>query len=167
MSDATEFYERDFYAWTQDQAAHLRAWPEGMRPNALDIAHVAEAIEDLGAAQRNAARSLLRQVIIHLLTLRFHPDEASLGHWIGEVGEFRRQIGDIFADSPSLRARHAELAEPAWTYAARAMERMLARDRHGEALGALRHATAAAPYFDLDREVLDEDWFPDREPGRD
>ena len=80
MSAVTELYDRDFYAWTQDQAAALRAWPEAMRPNVLDIAHLAEEIEDLGSAQRTAAGSLLRQILIHLPKLRLHPDEQARLH---------------------------------------------------------------------------------------
>ncbi|MBY0332230.1 MAG: DUF29 domain-containing protein [Acetobacteraceae bacterium] len=167
MSDATELYERDFYAWTQDQAAHLRAWPEGMRPNALDIDHLAEEIEDLGTAQRSAARSLLRQIAVHLLKLRFHPDASAINHWRGEVSEFRIQVEDIFHDSPSLRARRHELAEAAWAQAARIVGRLLADEGHRDACDAMRQATAEAPCFDLDREVLNENWFPDRESGRD
>ena len=59
MSDPASLYEQDFYAWTRDQAATLRAWPERLRPNALDIEHLAEEIENLGSSQRNAVQSLL------------------------------------------------------------------------------------------------------------
>ena len=54
MPGAADLYERDFYAWTQDQAAMLRAWPETLRPNTLDIEHIAEELEDLGGSQRSA-----------------------------------------------------------------------------------------------------------------
>ncbi len=163
MSEVTELYDRDFYAWTQDQAAALRAWPERARPNALDIAHLAEEIEDLGSAQRNAAKSLLRQLVLHLLKLRFHPDQSDVAPWEGEVSEFRSQIRDIFGDSPSLRGRRAELADPAWAHAARTLARQLAQDGNRDAAAALSAFTATAPYFDLDREVLDSDWFPARD----
>ncbi|HEX9867045.1 MAG TPA: DUF29 family protein, partial [Candidatus Tectomicrobia bacterium] len=46
-------YDSDFYQWTQAQVAHLRAkeWA------ALDIDHLAEEIESLGASDRRALRS--------------------------------------------------------------------------------------------------------------
>ncbi|MBX9700886.1 MAG: DUF29 domain-containing protein [Acetobacteraceae bacterium] len=163
MSEATELYERDFYAWTQDQAAALRAWPEGRRPNALDIAHIAEEIEDLGASQRTAAGSLIRQILVHLLKLRFHPDPQPRRHWRLEVTEFRAQLDDIFRASPSLRARRLEVAESAWARAARQVRRDMQDDGHAKAAGETQDFTAEAPYFDLDREVLDEDWFPSRD----
>ena len=163
MSEVTELYDRDFYAWTQDQAAALRAWPERARPNALDIAHLAEEIEDLGSAQRNAAKSLLRQIVLHLLKLRFHSDERSVRHWRSEIVNYRIQIEDIFADSPSLKARRGELAEPCWRQASRLLREDpdLAEDREVQAT--LAAFTATTPYFDLDREVLDPDWFPARD----
>ena len=37
MPDTASLYDRDWYAWTQDQAARLRAWPEQLRPNGLDV----------------------------------------------------------------------------------------------------------------------------------
>ncbi|WP_149541223.1 DUF29 domain-containing protein [Siccirubricoccus phaeus] len=160
MSAATDLYECDFYAWTQDQAALLRAWPEALRPNALDIAHLAEEIADLGGSERRAAQSLFRQVMAHLLKLQFHPEDTARPHWRGEVGEFRAQLEDVFAASPSLRARRAELAEKEWARAARIACRLLADEGHAMAAEAGRAFTAAPGYFELDAELLDPDWFP-------
>jgi hypothetical protein len=44
----TPDYDTDFYAWTQQQAAALRAkdWA------AVDIEHLAEEVDDLGASIR-------------------------------------------------------------------------------------------------------------------
>ncbi|MDO9710047.1 DUF29 domain-containing protein [Paracraurococcus lichenis] len=160
MSDAAELYERDFYAWTQDQAATLRAWPEKLRPNALDIAHLAEEIEDLGSSQRNSAKSFLFQILVHLLKMKFHPDQQPRGHWRDEVGNFRAQLDIILSDSPSLRSRRAELASGEWRRAARQVSRSLEDDGHATAAADLRLFTADQAYFDLDRQVLDPDWLP-------
>jgi Domain of unknown function DUF29 len=64
-------YDSDFYVWTQDQAAHLRAkkWP------ALDVDNLAEEIESLGRSQRKALRSHLRNLLIHLLKWTYQPDQ--------------------------------------------------------------------------------------------
>ncbi|MBV1799543.1 DUF29 domain-containing protein [Siccirubricoccus sp. G192] len=160
MSDPAALYERDFHAWTEDQAAMLRAWPEKLRPNALDIEHLAEEIEDLGSAQRNEVKSRLQQILVHLLKLRFHPDQQSRRHWQTETDEFRAAIEAVFEDSPSLRARRAELAGPVWARAARLFTRQFARDGHdAEAVRAWLSASDAS-YFDLDAEVLNADWFP-------
>ena len=160
MSDAADLYERDFYAWTQDQAAMLRAWPERLRPNALDIAHLAEEIEDLGGSQRSAVKSFLRQILIHLLKMRFHPDQLPRRHWRDEIANFRDQLDDIFTQSPSLRAHRDELASTEWQRAARQVWRALDDDGHPAEASELRQFTADAGYFDLDTQVLDPDWLP-------
>ena len=160
MSEAAELYERDFYAWTQAQAAALRAWPEGLRPNTLDIAHIAEEIEDLGASQRSAVANLLRQILLHLLKLRVLPDPHPRSHWRREVNEFRTQLEQIFDTSPSLRSRRAELAAPVWRRAARQLARDLADEGQDQAATLVKRLEGDTPYFDLDREVLDPDWFP-------
>ena len=45
MSTATDLHEQDFYAWTQEQAAKLRA----SQPAELDWESLAEEIEDMGS----------------------------------------------------------------------------------------------------------------------
>jgi hypothetical protein len=164
MSEAAELYGRDFYAWTQDQAAALRALPEALRSNALDLEHLAEEVEGLGISERRAAISLMRQVLVHLLKLSFHPDPMPRSHWHHEVGEFRLQLEDVLRISPSLRARREELASEVWDRAARQVCRDLAEEGHAAAAAEARAFTAAPPYFDLDREVLDEAWFPPPRP---
>lgn len=160
VSDIADLYERDFHAWTQDQAATLRAWPERLRPNALDIGHLAEEIEDLGISQRNEVKSRIQQILVHLLKLRFHADQRNRTHWQSEIDEFRAALDGVFEDSPSLLARRSELAGPVWARAARLFIRQLSRDGHE--LGAVQAWLSAgdAPYFDLDTEVLNADWFP-------
>jgi len=156
--DATapaDLYERDFYAWTQDQAARVRAL--GARNDGLDVENVAEEIESLGKSDRRAAESLLGQLLMHLAKLRFEPAQQPRAHWEAEVEEFRRELGRIFRDSPSLRARRHEMAEDEW----RALTRRAAREqaRTGERVYGVVAKLVDLP-FDLDAEVLDEDWFP-------
>jgi hypothetical protein len=64
-----ELHERDFYAWTRDQAARLRELKE-TRPNLLlDLEHLAEEVDDLGTERRDAVRSQVCRVIEHCLKL--------------------------------------------------------------------------------------------------
>ena len=60
-SEDTSLYERDFYAWTQAQAALLEAGHLG----SLDLEHLAEEIEDMGSEQRHAVSSRLRHLLAH------------------------------------------------------------------------------------------------------
>jgi hypothetical protein len=91
-------YERDYYAWTEEQAALLRA---GHTVD-LDLANLAEEIEDMGRSQRRAVKSALIIVLVHLLKYRFQPQRRS-NSWRATLREHRRRLRDEFADSPSLR----------------------------------------------------------------
>ena len=159
---ARDLYDRDWYAWTQDQAARLRAWPEHLRPNGLDVEHLAEEVEDLGKSDRRAIESFLHQIALHLLKLEFHPAAAEARlHWMAEIDTFRLEVERRFADSPSLRARRAEIAGRAWASAERAARRQLAR----EAPEASQRLDAAlqggsGPRYEVDAQLLAEDWYP-------
>ena len=65
MSD----YDTDFYAWTQAQAAAIRAkdWP------ALDLDHVAEALERIGMDEKQAITRQLQRLLHHLLKWQYQP----------------------------------------------------------------------------------------------
>jgi hypothetical protein len=99
MTDTS--YDADFYQWTQAQAAALRAkqWP------ALDVDHLAEEIESLGASDRRAVRSYLKVLTQHLLKWAYQPQERALrgAGWRGSIRHARQEIELILDDSPSLR----------------------------------------------------------------
>lgn len=87
-----ELYEVDFFAWTQLQAKELRHLGR-MRPNAaLDCAHLAEEIADLGKEQRNALRSWVARILEHLLLLEHVPAAQPRRGWIDEIIDFRDEI---------------------------------------------------------------------------
>jgi hypothetical protein len=62
-------YDEDFFAWTQHQARVLRGLGKQYSavPQDLDLAHVAEEIEDLGKAELRGAASLIRNIMVHLI----------------------------------------------------------------------------------------------------
>jgi Domain of unknown function DUF29 len=94
MSTASpkELYEADFFAWTRLQARELRRLAR-MRPNAaLDCAHLAGEIADLGKEQRNALRSWVTRILEHLLLLEHVPAEKPRRGWIDEIIDFRDEI---------------------------------------------------------------------------
>jgi len=102
-------YNTDFYQWTQAQAAHLRAkeWV------ALDVDHLAEEIESLGASDRRALRSQLMRLSHHLLKWRYQPQHRGES-WQHSIADARLQIELILEDSPSLRNFLPEAF--AWAY---------------------------------------------------
>jgi hypothetical protein len=91
----TDLYERDFYAWTRDQAARLRALGGH---NAIDVERVAEELEDLGKHAVNTTAGNLERCFEHLVKLAVSPATAPVGKWRGEVYRFaahaRRYFGE-------------------------------------------------------------------------
>ncbi len=121
-------YQRDFYLWTQRQAAALRR-TGALRPNeALDYENLAEEIESLGKNDRRALRSNIEIVLVHLLKLELSPIEAPRDGSIDSVAEHRTRLEELLGDSPSLRKELGSLIESAWRSARPRALRMLARD---------------------------------------
>src|SRR6266446_4563999 len=69
MRTNAALYDQDFYAWTQEQAALLRAGAL----HDLDVTHLAEEIESLGKSDRRALGSHLRNLVLHLLKWHAQP----------------------------------------------------------------------------------------------
>lgn len=64
-------YDRDFFAWTQEQAALLRQGAARQQDTHLDLEHLAEEIESLGKRDRRALTTNIARVIEHLLKLQY------------------------------------------------------------------------------------------------
>lgn len=112
MAD-TALYERDFYTWTQQQAAFLR---ELRGHNRLDTDHLAEEIADLGKAELRAVRNNLERCFEHLLKLAVSPADAPKGHWARETERFADNVRAAY--SPGMR-QHLDPGA-IWTKAGRA-----------------------------------------------
>ncbi len=160
MIKGADLYERDFVAWTEEQAARIRA-AAGTHPNLLiDWDRVAEGIEDLGESTARELRSRLTTIIEHLLELQHSPAEEPRAGWAGTVVQARAEAEDLVEESPSLRARLGVLLQRANRAAARTV---------GAELGARRETNPAearalgAPEVTPDQ-VLG-DWFPDPPPA--
>jgi hypothetical protein len=161
MPDTASLYETDWYAWTQDQAARLRDLPAALRPNGLDLEHLAEEVEDMGKAQRRTIESLLRRLLHHLLKLEFHPAAEPRRHWQREVAEFRSQLEDEFESSPSLYSRRSELARHAWKRALRDMREDLRLDDAPTRIQALLALfDQDEPHYAMDEQALKTGWYP-------
>jgi uncharacterized protein YPO0396 len=105
----TPDYHTDFYAWAQAQAAALRAkdWA------ALDVAHLAEEVEELRKTERRAVRSQLRLILSHLLKWRHQPNKRTES-WHSTIANGRVLVQEDLEDLPSLAGELDELA--AWAY---------------------------------------------------
>jgi len=90
-----DLYEDDFYVWTQEQAAALRAAAKaGGKSNAVEWERVAEEVEDVGNSQYFAVRSLVRQIVAHLFKLAWSSVPEPRAGWRSEVATFRADASD-------------------------------------------------------------------------
>ncbi|ACI98715.1 DUF29 domain-containing protein [Rhodospirillum centenum] len=151
MDRYLSLYGTDFYAWTQDQAARLRAAGAGRPAPGIDFEHLAEEIEDMGRGRLRALESALARIIEHLLKLDYSPASAPRRLWRASVRVHRGHARDELEDSPSLI--HRVRLDRAWRQAVLLAEEGLAAQ--GEATVAL---PADCPYT-LD-EILDDGFLP-------
>ncbi len=100
-SIASTLYDDDFFAWTQQQAEALRRLQRDNVGDAVDVEHLAEEIEDLGKRDLREVRSLLCNLITHLVKIDSCPSSRDLPHWRAEARSFSDAACQAFA--PSMR----------------------------------------------------------------
>jgi hypothetical protein len=145
-------YEDDFYLWVERQAELLRTG----RFRDLDLAHLIEEVEDLGASLRNVVTSRTREIILHLLKLQYSAATDPRGGWRESIG---KQRDDLELEiTPSL-SRHltAEL-ESIFQKARRRAVDDLAQDRVGP-----DQLPATCPY--TLEQIIDPVWRPENVHG--
>ena len=91
-------YETDFVEWIDKTAELLK---QG-KFSELDIESLIEEVESLGRNEKNALRSNLRVLLMHLLKWQYQPSKRS-GSWRGTIIEHRIRIQETLEDSPSLK----------------------------------------------------------------
>ena len=145
-------YEDDFYAWTQYQAQVLRSLRT--RDNRLDREHLVEEIEDLGSSYRDAVRSQVRRILLHLLKLAHSPARDPRSDWINSIIDARTKIENKL--SPSLRRDAEERLARLYVLARKQAALDLLKYHEDEAAQSL---PTECPYT-LDQ-ILAEDWYPE------
>lgn len=99
----SDLYDRDFYAWTNEQAELLRAG----RASELDWSNIAEEIESVGNSLQDQLISRLGVLLAHLLKWRFQPERRG-NSWRLTIAEQRRRIDRLLRRNPSLKHELAE-----------------------------------------------------------
>lgn len=104
MADSST-YDTDILAWSEQQAALLRGLSTARvrLPNDLDIDHIAEEIEAVGRSELASVRSLIAQILTHLVKLLSDPEAPPLQHWRAEALAFHHGLVRRF--TPSMRAK--------------------------------------------------------------
>jgi hypothetical protein len=147
-------YEDDFYLWVERQADLLRKG----RFRDLDLAHLIEEVEDLGANLRSMAFSRIQQIIRHLLKLQFSSALEPRRLWRQTIRDQRDELELHLTASlrnlvqGSLETRYAR-----------------ARRRAAEDLIEHREKTEDLPDtcpYSLEQ-ILSHDWFPTNVLGLD
>jgi len=95
--------QRDLYSWARQTAILLR---EG-RVDKIDLAAVAEEIDDVGEEQYLRLESALRVLMHHLLKWDHQPTGRSRS-WAITIREQRRRVGRQLRKNPGLKSRLAE-----------------------------------------------------------
>jgi uncharacterized protein DUF29 len=102
-------YEEDLYAWSQEQAALLRA----RRTAGLDWENLAEEILATGGRDRRKLESRLCVILLHLLKWQAQPALRGAS-WRKTLRTQRREIRKLLKQSPSLRPQVPELMREAY-----------------------------------------------------
>jgi hypothetical protein len=143
--------EDDFDGWLLSQAAALR----GRQYFSLDVENLAEELEDMGALRREALRSNLVVVLVHMLKLacETRPSEKVRRErqWKLDLVEHRDRINDLLKESGTLRAEFE-------TFKREAYER--ARTRAGLAIDPDQAPIGPEQCPWSTEQILADDFFP-------
>ena len=139
-------YETDVVAWAAEQAALIRAG----RLDLLDLAHIAEEIEDVGKSEQRELANRMAVLLAHLLKWQYQPDRRG-NSWTRTIKEQRKRVLMRLGKTPSLRAclEDADWQAEVWS------------DALTQALGetGLDDLPENCPW--LFGEVLQDDWLPE------
>ena len=151
-------YQSDYYAWTKQQAAELRAMAAAGVTSTLDLEHLAEEVESLGRGDFASARSQLRRIIEHLLKLEHSPAADPRLGWRESVIEAR----DVFADVITATLRREIEADLVKTYHQGRRRADVALRKQGEQEAA-KTLPANCPYS-LEQ-IVAHGWYPQNRHG--
>ena len=87
-----QLYENDENLWLEETIELLKQ----KQFNQLDLENLIEELISLGKRDLAKAKSLLRQIIIHMLLLQYWQVEyeRNYRHWIGEIKTFRYDLNN-------------------------------------------------------------------------
>ena len=105
-------YEKDFYSWTQEQAALLK---DG-RFSELDIDNLIEEVESMGRGEKRELESRLTVLLLHLLKWKYQ--EVRRGRsWQLSIDEQRIKFEEILNENPGLKLALDEIIRDAYRLA--------------------------------------------------
>lgn len=105
-------YDQDFYGWTQEQAALLRAG----RLTELDIENLIEEVETMGRSEKRALESRLSVLLLHLLKWQYQPSRRG-NSWKFTIAEQRLKFQKVIQQNPGLKPEILTILSDAYEYA--------------------------------------------------
>jgi len=143
-----QLYESDYYLWVLETVKQL----QNRNLEAIDWENLIDEVSDLSRREKQKLRSLLTRLMEHLLKLKYWEFQLKDNetHWKREILNFRQQLQEILADSPSLKPYIEEVYPECY--------------RKGRKLASTASELPLAsfpesPIAPLDQ-VLDENWLP-------
>ena len=141
-----QIYEQDFSLWLEQASQLLR---EGNLA-ALDIENLIEEIECMGRSEKQAIKSNLETILMHLLKYKYQPEKRS-NIWRYTLLEHCRHLDEAFKTSLSLKRYFLQEFENCYLGA-----RKLASTETGLAIATFPAETPFAI-----AQVLHEDYLPE------
>lgn len=105
-------YEQDFYGWTQEQAALMRAG----RLTDLDITNLIEEIETMGRSEKRELESRLTVLLLHMLKWHYQPSRRG-NSWRYTIIEQRMRYQKVLKENPGLKPELQKIIADAYEYA--------------------------------------------------
>lgn len=102
-------YQSDVVAWAQQQAHWIRT----RQFDKLDLANIAEEIEDVGKSEKRELSSRMAVLLAHLLKWQYQPQLQSKS-WQRTIRVQRKSIWTNLEDTPSLKT---QLSDARWLQA--------------------------------------------------
>ena len=97
-------YDQDFYQWTQEQAALLKAGTLAQ----LDIENLIEEVESMGRSEKRELVSRLTVLLAHMLKWDYQPSRQGKS-WENTIKVQRIDIRQVLKDSPGLKHQFEDI----------------------------------------------------------
>ncbi|MBE9256640.1 MULTISPECIES: DUF29 domain-containing protein [Dolichospermum] len=142
--EINKLYESNYSQWLDETIKNLKSRQLGD----IDYDHLIEELEELAKTEKRRVRSLLEQIIRHLLLYQnWHIEKPrNANHWAAEIISFRNQINEELATN--LRNHLAENINIIYS---NALDYVKAKTK-------LTNLPEICPYT-LDQ-ILDKNWLP-------
>jgi hypothetical protein len=143
-----KLYDTDYHLWVMETVKHL----ENKDFDAIDLENLIEEVWDLSRREKKKLKSLLRNLLEHLLKLKYWEFEIiqNQGHWKGEIRTFRKQIKDELENSPSLKRYLLEILDECYQDA-----REIVSDKSQHPIKTFPEALIGTM-----EQILNENWLP-------